>query len=684
MRRLLLLALIAAAGAPAAGEVTVHTYDKPDCRPVWFGARSRSVDAGDAGDYCVWLDIQHADGSWTWAVRADFTRGTHDWERRERVYVPARPVARIECYAFLRKSSGQAWFEDVFLRRELPEEGHVLSERRFTARPWKDADRVERRCVRNGREVVSCELVPSAPPAQPPAGTDVVVWTADSMTRVYPLDAPPAASDATRSVALELARGEAESAQVCVSAGPRVPASPASLRVEGAFPGTVRIERVGYLARRDGYARHPLGRSSDELWFPEPLLPSSGLTTVPGGTTGAWVTFTAARDAQPGVYAGRIVADVAGRPVSVPWRVRVRGFALPERFGLKTAYSVMDGFLRATYPQAFAARKREAWDLMLDHRLNPDDISRTTPPDLDDLEYAAKRGMNSFNVLNLVPPPKDPRTKWVCFADPEAVFGEACYDHFRRTLTPYVAELKRRGLDRFAYLYGFDERGAAYYERLLPLWKRLKADFGLPVMTTAYMFRDVTQKKLAADSPLATMTDIHVPLESVYDRTLADAYRAQGREVWWYTCCGPTHPHCNNASYEYPLVECRLLGWLLRLTRADGYLFWHVNYWPEGVLDEDATFFPDWNTYSGLHMPGDGVFLYPGRNHVLGGIRLENVRDGVEDYEWLQLAEAKAGRAAVERVLAEVARSTSDFVRDPAVVRRARARLAELIEGGGK
>ena len=679
MRACLSGVLTVLSGVLIAGPVSVQTYDKPDCRPIWFGGRSRSTDAGLSGDYCVWLDIRHADGSWTWAVRADFSRGTHGWERAERIYMPAKPVSRIECFAFLRKSSGRAWFEDVFLRRELPEEGHVLASRRFTARPWKDRDRVEQRCLRKGRETPVCKLEPSASPFRPVC-TNTVVWTADSMRRVYPLDAPPAVSEEARRVELELARGEAESAQICVSTPTNLPPAAVSLRVEGPFPGTVKIERIGYLARRDGYAQHPLGRADDELWFPEPLLPSATLTTVPGGTTGAWLTFTAARDAAPGIYAGQVVAEVAGRSVTIPWRVRVRGFALPERFGLKTAYSVMDGFLRATYPESFAARKREAWDLMLDHRLNPDDISRTSPPDLEDLEYAAKRGMNSFNVLNLVPPPKDPRTKWVCWADPESVFGEACYDHFRRTLTPYLAELKRRGLDRFAYLYGFDERGAAYYERLLPLWKRLKADFGLPVMTTAYMFRDVTQKKLDVASPLATMTDIHVPLESVYDRALADTYRAQGREVWWYTCCGPTYPHCNNASYEYPLVECRLLGWLQHQTRADGFLFWHVNFWSKGTLDETATFFPEWNTYSSLRMPGDGVFLYPGRNRVLGGIRLANVRDGVEDCEWLQLAEAKAGRAAVERILADVARSTSDFTRDPAVIRRARTRLADLVE----
>ena len=667
-------------------------WQKPDRRPIWFGAKSSSVEAGLDGDYCVYLDILYADGEWKWRVTADFPRGSHASVVSESVFHPEKPVSKILYHAFLRRTTGQAKFDGAFLRRRLPEEGRVMSERRFTARPFQSGDRAERKVLRGGRQVTEAVLVPAERPANVPiAEGRTVVWTADSMRRVSPLAFPTDAEAAAPRISLELARGEAEAAQVCVSCGPGAGGGEAAVeigsltRADGlAFAGSATCERIGYLARRNGYAPHPCGAPEDELWFPEPLLPGQALRTVPDGTVGAWLTFKAARDAQPGVYAGSVWVTVGGRRTAIPCTVRVRDFALPERFGLKTAYSVMDGFTRAAYPDDFAAKKRESWDLMLDHRLNPDDISRTTPPDLDDLAYAAKRGMNSFNVLNLVPPAK-PNQKWVCWANPEAVFSESCYEHFRKTLTPYVAELKRRGLDHMAYLYGFDERGTNYYGRLLPLWQRLKADFGLPVMTTAYMFMDVVKGKLDERSPFATMTDIHVPIENIYSVDLADRYRAAGKKVWWYTCCGPTHPNCNNASYEYPLIECRMLGWLQYRTRADGYLFWHVNFWNDGAkLDERETFFPDWNTYSSLKMPGDGVFLYPGKSRILPGIRLANVRDGVEDYEWLQLAEAKAGRAAVDRVLAEVARTVKDFTRDPSVVRLARSRLGDLVEGGSR
>jgi hypothetical protein len=92
------------------------------------------------------------------------------------------------------------------------------------------------------------------------------------------------------------------------------------------------------------------------------------------------------------------------------------------------------------------------------------------------------------------------------------------------------------------------------------------------------------------------------------------------------------------------------------------------------------TFFPGFNMHDAQGCPGDGIFLCPGKGRVLSGIRLANARDGEEDWEYLALAERKAGRAAVERLVRRVVRARDDFSRDPAVVREVRRQLADLIE----
>ena len=113
----------------------------------------------------------------------------------------------------------------------------------------------------------------------------------------------------------------------------------------------------------------------------------------------------------PGTYRGRVVVTPADAPAAeLPVSVRVRRFTLPRSPRMKTAFAMMDGFTRATYGEITPALRRQCLDLMLSHRLNPDDISRTDPPDVADLLYARDHGLTAFNILNLVPKPQGQST----------------------------------------------------------------------------------------------------------------------------------------------------------------------------------------------------------------------------------------------------------------------------------
>jgi hypothetical protein len=445
-------------------------------------------------------------------------------------------------------------------------------------------------------------------------------------------------------------------------------------------------QRQGYLSRRPPYKAHPLEAPRTERWLPEPLLPAAPFTVRPGGSQGTWVTVYARSRAHPGVYGGRVTVRAAGGEIlaRLPLSVRVRRFALPETFGLTTSFSYMDGFTKPLFPDDWPARRRQAHDLLLDHRLNPDDITRTDLTPIDDIAHMKARGATAWNLVQIAPP-KPAKAKWLWRPAAEEVFAPGFYAAFTNRLAPHVAELKKRGLFEGAYLYGFDECGKAYYAGMRALYLRLKRDFpDLPVMTTASVFSDwcrgkeaLTEETLIADRFCGGMR-FHRP-------EIADQVRARGRQVWWYSSLNPCYPYLNFANWEYPFIEGRLLlGFCTWLYRTDGFLFWHTNHWSEGdgaVLDERAdTFFPQFSTYDWQGCPGDGVFLYPGKGQVLPGIRLANVRDGEEDWEYLTLAARKAGRAAVERLVHRVVRSRRDFSRDPDLVRAVRRQLADLIE----
>jgi len=717
------------AGSKGRGGVMQEiVYDRPDTTPIVFGGWSRAENVA-ASEYCIYLDIWYAGGGNAWAVMASWSQPTHDWEYTAEVFYPEKPVEKIQVFVFLRNGSGRVWFDDLTLERRVPALG-IKSVRLHTDVPrspdgvvvnlafWKRAqwqcrvlergeerervsgdgatavfsatggpDRTLAVTARAGEERFEQTL---ALPAVPLTRTNPVpcgcaVWTADAMRHITPLTYPTASEIAAPEITLDLARRECESAQLLVTAADGAAVSNVNVTVTALtddagrrFDGEVTWQRVGYIRRQRPYHPHPCGAPVDENWLPDPLLPAAPFTVRPAATQGVWLTARAAPDAVPGTYRGQITVSVGDQPLWIlPITVRVRGFANPVTFGMPTAFCVMDGFTRAQYPDRFEEMKRKTHDLMLSHRLNPDDISRTEPPRIDDLLYARERGMNRFNILNLVPKPTRP-VKWICYS-PLDVYTPAFYDDLKARLTPYVAELRRHGLEKYAYLYGFDERPHDYYPAIAKLWRALKRDFpDIPVMTTAMMYRDMRDGK---NYPEQDITDWFCPLTSVYDPDLSARLRAQGRQVWWYVCCGPRWPHANFASFEYPPIEGRLLGWLTYHYRSDGLLFWHVNLWPDRPpLQTGDTFLHEWVAVHSLKMPGDGQLLYPGTDGPLPSIRLAQVRDGIEDYEWLQMLEHRAGRAAADAMTGELIRSMTDFTRDPAALRRVRARIADALE----
>ena len=677
----------------AGGLWRTFEYDEPTDAPIFFTGESHAEDVA-AQDYCLFLDLWYDDGTPVWARRAEWTQGSHGWERTSGAFVPERPVKKIEMHALLRKGRGKAEFRNLALERREGRGDILGAVHPMTERPWANRDRLVAD-IFTGRKIERQTVVPPGPPIvvdNPLASGETVVWTADSMRRITPLTFPDSTMGGPRSVAavarVSLARCERESFQVQVSTGAETEwrdgdvVQPVLRNANGeALKGSLDWQRVGYVQRQPGYYPHPHGVPSWEMWLPDPLLPPAPFRVRKGSTQGLWFTVHAEADAEPGEYFGDIVLTERGeKRATVHVTAKVEDFSLPEAFGMPTSFSVMDGFTRAQYTDRFLEKKRESWDIMLDHRLNPDDISRTEPPDIDDLIYARSRGMALFNILNIVPQPKAPNVKWVCWSPPEATEDPAFYPAFKARLAPYVAELKKRGLDKFAYLYGFDERESEYYPGIDVLWRKLKADFPeIPLMTTAMMYRDYAAGR--TNLPCLVTTDWYCPLTDVYRPDVSEEMRELGKRVWWYVCCGPTYPHANFASMEYPLVEGRLLGWMTHLYRSDGLLFWHVNFWNGPCLDESDTYLPAWNTYSDLHMPGDGILLYPGKDHILPSIRLAQVRDGVEDYEWLQLAAAKGGAEAADAISRTLIRSLTDFSRDPAQLLERRDRLAEIIAG---
>jgi hypothetical protein len=92
--------------------------DQKTPEPIVAVAFSKAENVGGSADndYSLYLDLIYADGSHLWGQTAPFRTGTHDWQRRQVVVLPERPVKSVAMHLLLRNHAGKAWFRDAELR----------------------------------------------------------------------------------------------------------------------------------------------------------------------------------------------------------------------------------------------------------------------------------------------------------------------------------------------------------------------------------------------------------------------------------------------------------------------------------------------------------------------------------------------------------------------------------------
>ena len=83
------------------------------------------------------------------------------------------------------------------------------------------------------------------------------------------------------------------------------------------------------------------------------------------------------------------------------------------------------------------------------------------------------------------------------------------------------------------------------------------------------------------------------------------------------------------------------------------------------------------------HFNGGGYLFYPGVPCGIDGpipcMRLKNLRDGMEDYEYFVILEELAGKKAVDKIVDSVAPEWWQFAKDPQIFLTAREKMANEI-----
>ena len=717
------------------GACQVITLDPPVKHPFRISAWSRTKNAEVGQDYDIYLDVFYADGTPLWGQTASFQPGTHDWQKSEFSFEVPKPVKRIEVFVLFRKAKGTVWFDDLDVSlapftftqmRVLPDlfGAGTLTVLGNASQPaqWRatlegpglrleaSGERLPIRCI-----WTNAVLPATASPSQSRlrvSATDsllgqtitleqpvtlqaagkretYVLWTESSMRRVMP-QALPDRIPLESSFRLALAGGEYENFQVVLLGAPGQRLNGVRVEIMDLVCSTnqnriaaenIQWHQVGYV-KVDKPNRHPAVPDAVGGWWPDPLLPVRQFDVPPGFTQPIWITVHAPPTTPAGVYSGSLTVRVDGQEAKrVDVVAEVYRFDLPRESHLKTAFALMDGFLERVYGAPLRPEQRQRYgDFVLEHRLNPDDISRTAPPALEDLRHYRDRGLNAFNVLNLVE--ERGQRPWVCFSE-LPTYTPQFKAQLTNRLDPYMAALRKENLLPKAYVYTFDERGKEFFPIIREYFGLMKQRYpGIHTLTTAY----VPQNPKAMRE---LNVDWNCPVTSVYRLADADRCRAAGFQVWSYLCCGPRYPYANWMADD-PLIEARILWWQAFHQKLDGFLYWGLNIWdrPENarpIRPEQGPLL-DWSITSdlgnGTPLYGDGRLIYPGTNGPIGSIRLANIRDGLEDYEYLWLLAQRTGATETARqACLPVTDSLTHFTRDPAALYAQRDAIARQIAG---
>lgn len=188
---------------------------------------------------------------------------------------------------------------------------------------------------------------------------------------------------------------------------------------------------------------------------------------------------------------------------------------------------------------------------------------------------------------------------------------------------------------------------------------------------------------------LQEQLDIIVPKLCLFERVGGlesykkrfQAYKAAGNKVYTYVCWEPWKPFLNVFVNEEG-IDHRALFWQIYDCGADGFLYWAANQWYD--LDVNP-----WNSMQTIpwltrDIYGDGSFMYPGNkfgfDDPCSSLRLEAVRDGLEDNTLLRMAKKHLSSSWLDKEIDKVTKSPTISTTDSGVFDTVRINIGNALE----
>jgi hypothetical protein len=496
-------------------------------------------------------------------------------------------------------------------------------------------------------------------------GDGLSVWVVPSLVRVLPATQPGANLDA----ALHAARGEYQSFQIAIQAPAASQLTNVNVSVTDltgdenqVIPSSnITLYREQYVQVTKGSpdwggANRPAGPG----FYPDGLIPFldpdtgqplSGAPLVavpfsvsPGQNQVLWVDVYVPLDAGWGQYQGAYTVICDQGRSSGQILLNVWNFTLPVKPSLKSSFLVW------TTPNTPVIKE------LLRNKLNP----LKAPPGLQ-LALIDAFGLTSTDL---------------------GFWSGADITHCTMAPAPSPAALmsaqaaQAPGL--FLYNYTADEIGAcSSLTSQLQQWARNLHAAGIKNLVT------MAPAPALMDDGSGTgrsAVDVWAMLPVTYDHSVANvlAAQAKGDEAWSYNAL-VQDSYSPKWEIDFDPIDFRIQpGFISESLGLTGLLYWRVDLWPQNPWNAV-------NVTGYTQYPGEGMLVYPGATVGIRGVapsmRLKWLRDGVQDYEYVELLKRAGAGAWALQVAAQAGSSWRNWTRDPNVLEGVRQQLGAALNG---
>ncbi len=447
---------------------------------------------------------------------------------------------------------------------------------------------------------------------------------------------------------ISAAKDEYESFQVVLSNKGRAPIDLNALRVSGlkskkgdVIPGAnIEAFYVGYVNEQYPDVLFPAGVAKYKEEF----------RAVHGGDDlDLWFTVHVPAGAGSGDYAGTVTLQAGGGSYSVPVSLRVRDFSLPGKTAVSTLlFNLLPRDISERYGLGIFSRKYEDLVRGVFEEYKKHHISNGGAAPVPLFEYYRKKGAEATAAYF---------EKWCRYwtdagLECNNLQAPADIERFRDFIKPVYEAVKKNGwMDIVELKLPHDEAKRGEKANANLEWAR-QARRLAPGIKIQHTFGGLERGlNRAVLESYAGYVDVWSLVPDAYSgdpgiKAFIDGQAKKGARISWYI-----HRKLNVWQSR---AELRRFFWQMWANNVSSVSLWRTDFWSRPEKRASGGLFrgrriPEKKTWreprgfgttksSGV---GNGTLFWPDDDRVLTSIRLETIRDGIEDYEYLQLAKKK-------------------------------------------